>query len=96
MQAKPIFFDCDLGRFQLVLTTSEERIRLGKCSCDYCGFCFDDGCRAVEYGLDCGEYDNIFPKRMPYWAVHWRNVLPTSKSANTPRTECGTSERRNA
>lgn len=90
MQNKPIFFDCDLGRFQLVVTTIAERIASGRFSCDFCDFLTDYGCTAIEYGCDCADWDAIVKERDEFASCFWRKVLPTSPSAKTPRTECGT------
>lgn len=90
MQTKPIFFDCDLGRFQLVVTTGAERISLAATSCHLCDMMGKWGCEYRDFGSDCAEYDELIADTTLYRSVHWQKVLPTSESAKTPRTECGT------
>lgn len=90
MQTKPIFFNCDLGRFQLVVLTLNERCALHKFSCDLCDLHSKSGCEYAFYGGDCTSWDDSLQDINPYASVHWKKVLPTSTSAKTPRAERGT------
>ena len=90
MQNKPIFFDCDLGRFQLVVVSVEERIALGKFSCDLCDFGTEAGCALISYGEDCEHWDDALKDFNSLASIFWHKVLPTSTSAKTPRAERGT------
>lgn len=90
MQKQPIFFDCDEGRFQLVIALQRELDARHAHSCDLCDLHDSGGCRFILYGGECSDYDDLFPIYKPLRFVHWRRVLPTSKSAKTPRAERGT------